>query len=135
MKGDEHGVLHRHEDGRVHQHFSEGFTIGNQVIPDHDGTESHHHGTLNIAGGESNRNQSGPVVAFFSSDFYRCHKCRAIAIAPQYDQCESCEYGECPGCGVKVLDPGFCSHCQGDGTSQSAISASERWATLAGYTR
>jgi hypothetical protein len=58
---DERGVLHRHADGRKHRHFAAGFTIGGQVIEDHDGTESHSHGTLRIGGGGS-KDVSGPVV-------------------------------------------------------------------------
>lgn len=45
---DERGVLHRHDDGTEHQHFSSGFSIGSQVIPDDDGSGPHQHGTLTI---------------------------------------------------------------------------------------
>ena len=51
------GILHRHEDGTEHRHFSPGFTIGKQVIADHDGTEKHSHGVL----GDPSIT-SGPVV-------------------------------------------------------------------------
>lgn len=40
------GVLHRHADGTEHRHFRAGFTIGNQVIEDQDGSEDHKHGIL-----------------------------------------------------------------------------------------
>lgn len=51
------GRLHRHEDGREHRHFSEGFTIGGQVRPDMDGSEEHSHGILG-----SDAPRSGAVV-------------------------------------------------------------------------
>lgn len=54
---DQAGVLHRHEDGREHRHYSEGFEIGGQVISANDGTEKHEHGIL----GDPTQS-SGPVV-------------------------------------------------------------------------
>lgn len=55
------GILHRHEDGTEHRHFDAGFTIGGQVIPDHDGTEEHSHGKLTMGEGRIH-SDSGPVV-------------------------------------------------------------------------
>lgn len=40
------GRLHRHADGTEHRHFRRGFTIGNQVIADDDGSGEHTHGIL-----------------------------------------------------------------------------------------
>lgn len=56
------GVLHRHEDGRKHRHFSKGFEIGGQIVGDHDGTEAHSHGTISMVGDGGPSNESGPVV-------------------------------------------------------------------------
>lgn len=61
MPDDQRGVLHRHEDGREHRHFSAGFTIGGQVIEDADGTEDHQHSVLGVQPGDV-QNNSGPVV-------------------------------------------------------------------------
>lgn len=61
MRDDQRGVLHRHEDGREHRHFSAGFTIGGQVIEDADGTEDHQHSVLGVQPGDV-QNNSGPVV-------------------------------------------------------------------------
>jgi hypothetical protein len=58
------GKTHQHKDGRIHSHYSEGFTIGNQTIPDDDGTAPHQHGTLNMSTGDQ-RETSGPVVRIF----------------------------------------------------------------------
>ena len=55
------GVVHTHEDGTTHQHFSAGFSVGGQVVDDRDGTEEHSHSTFNIITGEKGPS-SGPVV-------------------------------------------------------------------------
>lgn len=67
------GVIHRHEDGREHRHFSAGFEIGGQVRPDHDGTEEHTHGTLSLTGDGYRENVSGPVV--WRESAARCPQC------------------------------------------------------------
>lgn len=56
MKEMREGKLHRHADGTEHRHFSAGFTIGNQVIPDGDGSGQHSHGTMSMP------NMTGVVV-------------------------------------------------------------------------
>lgn len=56
------GVLHIHEDGRRHQHFSAGFEIGGQVIADADGTEQHEHSKVRLGSFADVIETSGPVV-------------------------------------------------------------------------
>ena len=67
-----------------------------------------------------------------ADNYRRCSKCRKMCIHPDYDQCESCEYTECPGCGEKMMRPGFCGRCTLDGSVERAVKASETWADVYG---
>lgn len=62
-----------------------------------------------------------------------------VAIDDRYAWCESCEHGECPGCGnaiyrveasgAEVRDRGrFCDTCVDDGTDDETIARSNQWA-------
>lgn len=64
------------------------------------------------------------ALATTTTGFHRC-SC-GMAIYGHYTQCESCEFNECPACGVKAHF--FCSECIANGTKDEAIVASERWA-------
>lgn len=113
----ERGVLHRHEDGREHRHFSAGFTIGRQVIPDRDGTEQHIHSVMGVQPGDV-QNNSGPLAYLvIDGRLIEPHSCQnefggvaasdmCIICYPQPDQlvCVQC------GCDVWIDDNGVAFH-------------------------